>query len=48
MNRKCMLCQKLYRYDKVKIVAKTGLQLCNYCKDTLINIVRDDIDYYGL
>ena len=48
MKRECFLCRNYYRYDKVKVVPKTKLQLCNGCRDTISWIVRDDLDRYGL
>jgi len=48
MKRECFMCRNYYRYDKVKVVPKTGLQICNGCRDTISWIVRDDLDRYGL
>jgi len=48
MKREWFMGRNYYRYDKVKVVPKTGLQICNGCRDTISWIVRDDLDRYGL
>jgi len=48
MKRICSMCKNEYRYDKVHLWKPTRFKICNECQNMICDIVRVDIDRYGL